>query len=66
MTKSQKEALEWLTKHGGDGLFDKHGILLAAGENAPFMRHTWNELRRIGFIEYYKIAGGKATRVRVK
>jgi len=28
-------------------------VLLAAGERAPFMRATWNELSRLGYIEFY-------------
>lgn len=53
MTKSQVNALTWLRQHNGEGCFDKHGVLLAAGETAPFRRVTWNTLRAAGFIEYY-------------
>lgn len=65
MTKSQKEALDWLIEHNGDGMFDKNGVLLAAGESGPHRRVTWNALRNLGKVEFYKPAGGKATRVRV-
>ena len=48
------EAPEWLRKRGGDAVFDKNGVVLARGENAPYMRATWNKLRDAGKIEYYK------------
>ena len=53
MTAAQREALIWLREHSGDGVFDKHGVLLAAGESAPFMRSTWNALRDLGQVEFY-------------
>lgn len=53
MTEAQKKALEWLSERNGDGLFDKFGVLVAAGERAPFMRSTWNALRDSGHIEFY-------------
>jgi len=53
MTKSQSEALKWFQERGGDGVFDKCGVLLVRGERAPFMRSTWNSLRDIGKIEFY-------------
>ena len=65
MTKSQQEALDWLIKHTGDGIFDKNGVLLAAGESGPHTRSTWNALRDLGKVEFYTPAGGKAKRVRV-
>lgn len=65
MTKSQKEALEWLTKRGGDGCFDLNGVALAAGESAPFTRSTWNGLRDLGLIEFYNPAGKGRGRLRV-
>lgn len=54
MTKSQLAALEWLREHNGTGVFDKNGVLLAAGELAPFTRSTWNALRDAGKIEMFK------------
>lgn len=51
------QALRWLKEHGGDGMFDKNGVVLAGGELAPFQRATWNTLRDLGRIEFY---GGKA------
>lgn len=59
LTASQREALEWFAKHNGDGCFDKNGVLLAAGESAPFMRSTWNALRDAGHVEFYAAGGGR-------
>jgi len=63
MTPAQMKALKWLREHGGDGMFDKNGVLLAAGESAPFMRATWNALRDAGAVEFY---GGPQSRSRVR
>lgn len=63
MTKSATLALDWLRKRNGDGMFDKHGVVLAAGESAPFMRSTWNKLHDLGKIEFY---GGKTGRGRLR
>lgn len=63
MTAAQKKALKWLAERGGDGIFDKHGVLLAAGESAPFRRVTWNALRDLGKVKFY---GGKSGRARLK
>jgi hypothetical protein len=65
MTKSQQAALKWLRERNGDGVFDRNGILLAAGETAPFMRSTWNALRDHGLVEFYNPAGKGHGRVRV-
>lgn len=51
MTTSQRRALAWLRARNGTGVFDKCGVLLAAGNQAPFMRATWNALRDEGLIE---------------
>jgi len=59
MTKAQENALKWLIEHTGDGIFDKNGILVAAGEPAPFMRSTWNALAAAGKVEMYKLPGTK-------
>lgn len=53
LTANQLGALDWLKSHNGDGLFDKNGVLVAAGEKAPFTRSTWNILRKAGLIEFY-------------
>lgn len=53
LTDAQRAALKWLKEHNGDGLFGKDGVLIAAGERAPFMRSTWNALRDLGLVEYY-------------
>jgi hypothetical protein len=68
VTKSQKDALTWLREHSGDGCLDRHGVVLAAGELAPFMRSTWNALRDLGLVEFYfpSLEGGKGRgRIRV-
>jgi hypothetical protein len=65
MTKSQKDALEWLAKRGGDGCFDLNGVVLAAGEYAPHTRSTWNALRDLGLVEFYNPAGKGRGRLRV-
>lgn len=53
MSPAQRQALKWLSEHNGDGLFDKNGVLVAAGEKAPVMRLTWNALRDLGLVEFY-------------
>lgn len=53
ITKIQQKALEWLRDRGGDATLDKHGVVLACGEGAPFMRSTWNALRDAGMLEFY-------------
>lgn len=68
MTPAQTQALKWLREHSGDGCLDKNGVVLAAGETAPFMRSTWNALRDAGLIEFYfrGVNGGKGRgRIRV-
>lgn len=57
MTNAQAAALKWLREHTGDGVFDRYGVLLAAGESAPVMRSTWNALRDLGLVEFYNPAG---------
>ena len=61
MTGAQKKALEWFAKHGGDGCFERNGVLLAGGESAPHTRSTWNALRNQGHVEFYH----KNRRVRI-
>ena len=65
VTKAQKDALEWLQKRGGDGMFDKNGIVLACGETAPHERNTWNALRDAGLVEFYKLTGKGRGRLRL-
>lgn len=55
MTEAEKKALRWLYDRNGDGVFDKDGVLIAAGQSAPIMRSTWNSLVRQGYVmEYMK------------
>lgn len=65
MNKAQSEALKWLREHNGDGLFDVHGVVVAAGEKAPFMRSTWNALRDAGAVEFYNNFGRGRGRLRL-
>jgi len=65
MTKAQTAAVKWLSEHNSDGMFDKNGVLLAAGETAPFCRSTWNALRDLGLIEFYKPTGKGRGRARI-
>ncbi len=59
-TRVQLQALVWLNRRNGTGVFgiSKKGIssstnvLLAAGDKGPFMRTTWNELRDLGFVVF--------------
>lgn len=53
LTTSQRAALDWLGKRGGDAAFDRNGIALAQGETAPVMRATWNALEVLGHVEIY-------------
>ncbi|MGY3535388.1 hypothetical protein [Bradyrhizobium sp. USDA 4452] len=65
LTRSQRDALKWLSEHNGDGCFDRNGVLLAAGELAPFMRSTWNGLAALGLVEFYNPAGKGRGRLRL-
>lgn len=53
VTDAQKSALKWLANRTGDGVFDRHQVLTAAGERAPVMRSTWTRLERAGLVERY-------------
>lgn len=53
LTDSQKSALLWLRNRNGDGVFDKHQVLTAAGERAPYLRSTWSKLESCGLVERY-------------
>lgn len=61
-TAAQHKALEWLKAHGGDGLFDKRGRLVARGESAPHTQAMWKALATSGLVEFY-YAPGKRLRV---
>jgi hypothetical protein len=64
VTNAQQLAFRWLRERGGDGCFDKHGVVFARGESAPFMRSTWNLLRDIGLVEFYNPVGKGRGRIR--
>lgn len=55
MTDAHKAALLWLRNRNADGMFDRAGVLLAAGERAGVMRSTWNALRDAGLVEAYSV-----------
>lgn len=65
MTEAQRQAFNWLADHNGDGLFDRDGVLVAAGERAPFMRSTWNALADLGLAEFYGPAAKPRARFRL-
>lgn len=50
-TEAQRAALKWLRDRGCEGVFGKRGgVLLAAGDWAPFNRSTWNALKDAGLV----------------
>lgn len=53
LTSAQLSALKWLRNRNGDGVFDRHQVLTAAGERAPVMRATWTKLEHAGLVERY-------------
>lgn len=65
MTPSQTDALKWLSDRGGDAVFNKAGVAMAHGENAPFRRSTWNALRDLGLVEFYNPASRGHGRLRL-
>lgn len=65
LTQPQREALKWLGDHNGDGIFDRNGVLMAAGESAPHMRSTWNRLRDLGMVDFYNPTGKGRGRCRL-
>lgn len=65
LTRYQQAALDWLRQRNGDGCFDINGVLLAAGELAPIKRSTWNSLRDLGLVEFYKPTGKGRGRCRL-
>lgn len=52
MTPAQQAALKWLANRDGEGVFNRHGVLLAKGELAAVMRSTWNALCDSGHVIY--------------
>jgi hypothetical protein len=54
LTQAQADALKWLRAHNETGVFNKNGVLLAAGELAPFMRSTWNALAKAGLVDIWR------------
>lgn len=50
---SMLSALKWLRSRNGDGVFDRHHVLVAGGERAPVMRSTWSKLAAGGLVEFY-------------
>lgn len=46
LTASQKAAARWLHNRGGEGVFNRHQVLLARGELAGVMRATWSALAK--------------------
>ena len=65
LTKAQHDALCWLANRGGDGMFDRNGVVLACGVTAHSTRSTWNTLRDAGLIEYYRPTGKGRGRLRL-
>lgn len=68
LTEAQQRALKWLRDRGGDGVFDKTRVLVAAGERSGddhegAMYATWVALERQGLVEFY---GGKNGRGRLR
>jgi hypothetical protein len=53
LTRSQSEALKWLSERGGDAAFTKDGVALAMGETAPHTRTTWNALAVAKRVRFY-------------
>lgn len=51
MTPAQKQALTELRKHGGEGIIDKHGRLMAAGVRLTMVApETWLRLVTTGHV----------------
>ncbi len=65
LTAAQSSALKWLSDRGGDGMFDKSGIVLAYGESAPHTRTTWNQLEALGLVQFYRTRARGRGRIRV-
>ncbi len=51
LTPSQVRALRWLADHGGSGVIDQYGRVVASGEIAKFDGSTWLRLASINFID---------------
>lgn len=63
ITKAQREALQWLREHNGDGVFMRGNIVMAAGKIGPHKWSTWKALIENGRCEKYIM--GKSRRIRV-
>ncbi len=50
-------ALTWLHDHGGDGVIDKYGRIVAQGEVAKFDSSTWLRLVAAGHLR--SLASGR-------
>ena len=50
ISEACRAALKWLRERNGTGAFDRDGVLLAAGELAPFTRSTWDRLRDANLV----------------
>ena len=50
MTDAQRKALRWLFNRGGEGVFNRHNVLLAQGELAGVRRATWSRLADTGCL----------------
>lgn len=49
MTRAMLKALIWLSDHGGDGVIDRYGRIVAGGETSP-QSPTWLRLMTHGLI----------------
>lgn len=61
LTPAQSNALKWLRAHNGTGVFNKNGVLLAAGELA----RAWNALRDAGLVDIWRPGTRGPSRVAV-
>lgn len=50
MTPAQKQALEHLHRHGGEGAIDRHGAVVAGGVRLKFLADTWLRLMTTGHV----------------
>ena len=54
MTKAMERALKWLGEHGGSGVLDRYGRVLAGGEvSSQFHPTTWLRLVSVGRLAGY-------------
>lgn len=51
VTDRMEDALVWLQRHGGSGVIDRHGYIVAHGEQSKaFAAETWLRLVAGGFV----------------